>query len=312
MGPLPAIGGVRLRELRRAVCAPDRGEVGAGRPVAAAPDPGVEPGLPPVLAGQGPHPVEPAGAVRRVAALRVLPAGPGREGRAGCRDLLPERARLHGSAHDRCRHGDPQGIVRQLLPGPRRRDPDRSGHPGQGRLRRREDGSRHRDVDGRRGSAGPHVVTAQRAGGAGRRALARFACRAHRGRLPDGRARSPQRGAESRLHPRAAGEPAGGVPAAGVRGPARAVRRGPAVGPVGGLGLDGLPDLGVLPRVPGRIGRAVLRIHPGRPRLRRHGPAAAQPDHRARPGVPALRLPLLGASADRAAHQPQVLHRAVR
>ena len=105
VGRLPAVGGVRLRDLRRAVCAADRGEVGAGRPVAAAADPGLEPGLRPVLGGQDPHPVEPAGPVRRVAALRVLPAGAGREGRARRRDLLPERARLHGPAHDRCRHG---------------------------------------------------------------------------------------------------------------------------------------------------------------------------------------------------------------
>ena len=74
------------------------------------------------------------------------------------------------------------------LPGARRRDPDRPGHPRPGRLRRREDRARHRHVDGRRGAAGPHVVAAQRAGGAGGRALARVACRAHRGRLPDGRA----------------------------------------------------------------------------------------------------------------------------
>ena len=68
--------------------------------------------------------------------------------------------------------------------------------------------------------------------------------------------------AEGRLHARAAGEPAGGVPAAGVRGPAPAVRRGPAARPAGGLGVDRLPDLGVLPRVPGRLGRAVLRPSP--------------------------------------------------
>ena len=48
-------------DLRRAVPAADRGEVGAGRSVEAAADPHLEPGLPPVLGGQDPRPVEPAG-----------------------------------------------------------------------------------------------------------------------------------------------------------------------------------------------------------------------------------------------------------
>ena len=39
------------------------------------------------------------------------------------------------------------------LPGARRADPDRPGHPRQGRLRRREDRARHRHLDGRRGAA---------------------------------------------------------------------------------------------------------------------------------------------------------------
>ena len=95
---------------------------------------------------------------------------------------------------------------------------------------------------------------------------------------------SLQRAAEGRLHARAAGEPAGGVPAAGFRGPARAVRRGPAAGPAAGLRAGGLPDRGVLRRVPGRVGGAVLRFRPGRLRPRRHRAAAAQPDHHARTG----------------------------
>ena len=106
---------------------------------------------------------QPAGPVRRVAALHAVPEGAGREGRAGRRDLLPQRAGVHRSAHHRRRHGHPQGLVLQRLPGPRRRDPDRPGHARQRRVHRREDRARHRHVDGRRGAARPHLVAAQRA-----------------------------------------------------------------------------------------------------------------------------------------------------
>ena len=49
-------------------------------------------------------------------------------------------------------------------------DPDRPGHPRQGRVRRREDGARHRHLDGRRGPARPRLLAARRPGGARRRA----------------------------------------------------------------------------------------------------------------------------------------------
>ena len=48
--------------------------------------------------------------------LRALGAKIGR----GVRDPLPERAGVHRPAHHRRRHGDPQGLVLQRLPGPRR------------------------------------------------------------------------------------------------------------------------------------------------------------------------------------------------
>ena len=58
---------------------------------------------------------------------------------------------------------------------------------GQGRVRRRGDRARHRDLDGRRGAARPRLLSAHRAGGARRRALARISGAADRGRLPGGR-----------------------------------------------------------------------------------------------------------------------------
>jgi hypothetical protein len=106
-------------------------------------DPGVEPGVLPVLAGQDARPDQPARAVRGVSALRALPQGARREDRARCRAPLPARARVHRPAHNRCRHGRAQGLAPVLLPGPRRPDPDRRGHPRPGRGRRRDHRARH-------------------------------------------------------------------------------------------------------------------------------------------------------------------------
>ena len=120
-------------------------------------------------------------AVRRVAAVRAVPAGAGREGRAGRRDLLPERARLHRPAHHRRRHGHPQGLVLHRLPGPRRRDPDRPGHPRAGTCFVGE--KTVLDIDTSMGDGaqlGHASVAARRAGGARRRALARVPGPAHR------------------------------------------------------------------------------------------------------------------------------------
>ena len=123
---------VRLRELRRAVCAPDPGEVGADRPLAAHRQIRVwSLAYVRFWVGEDADPVQPAGAVPRVTALRALPAGSRREDRPGRGDLLPDRAGVHGPPHHRRRDGHPQGLVRLRLPRPRRRDPDRPDHPRQ-------------------------------------------------------------------------------------------------------------------------------------------------------------------------------------
>ena len=69
------------------------------RPVEAAADPRLEHGVPPLLARQDPGPAEPDGAVRRFTALRALPEGAGREGRARRRHPVQARARVHRPAH---------------------------------------------------------------------------------------------------------------------------------------------------------------------------------------------------------------------
>ncbi len=131
---LPAVGRVRRRDLHRPVRPSDPGEVGARRSVEAPADPGLEPRVRPLLGGQDADPAEPAGpVVRRFAALRALPEGAGCESRARCRDLLPERPRVHRPAHHRRRHGHPQGLVLHLLPSSGRPDPDGRGHHRKGR-----------------------------------------------------------------------------------------------------------------------------------------------------------------------------------
>ena len=89
---LPAGGPVRRRGLRGAVHPADPGEMGAHRPVEAAADPHLEPGLRPVLDRQDAGPVEPAGLPdRRLAAVRAVPEGAGRQGRARRRRSSPTR-----------------------------------------------------------------------------------------------------------------------------------------------------------------------------------------------------------------------------
>ena len=185
---LPAVGAVRRRAVRRRVHPADPGQVGAHRSVEAAADPHLESGVRPFLDGQDAGPGEPAGHVRRVAAVLALSAGVGGEDRAGCRDLHPARAGVHRPADHGRRHGHPQGVVPSLLPGARGSDPDRRGHPRPGRVHRREDRAGHQHVDGRRGAARPHLHAAQRPGGTGRRAVARVSGATHRGGLPEGRA----------------------------------------------------------------------------------------------------------------------------
>ena len=117
--------------------------------------------------------------------LRCLGARVG----AGAVVLTRARPGVCGPAHDRRRHDRPQGHASQRLSGRRRAHPDRA------RSRSAPDvvvgeqvGARHRDRAGRPRPARARVVAADRAGGAGRRELARLARRPVRRRLPAGRA----------------------------------------------------------------------------------------------------------------------------
>ena len=186
-GDLPEIGGVRRRGLHCPVYRSDPGQVGAHRPVEAPADPYLESGVLPLLDRQDAGQVEPPGLLdRRLAAVRVVPAGAGRQGRPGDGDLLPACAGLHRPARHRPGHGDPQGGVLRLLPGLRGLDPDRPGHHRPERVHRREDRARHQHLDGRRVAARPRLLAAQRPAGAARRALARVPGPAHQPELPEG------------------------------------------------------------------------------------------------------------------------------
>ena len=100
---------------------PIAGQVDADRSLEATGDPRLEPGLPPLLDGQdaGPRRTRWSCCSSGSPLYVALPAGAGREDRPGRRDPLPERAGVHRPAHHRRRHGHPQGLVLQLLPGPR-------------------------------------------------------------------------------------------------------------------------------------------------------------------------------------------------
>src|SRR6266705_6472640 len=102
----------------------------ADRSLEAAADSPVEPGVRPLLDRQDAYPGEPGPpSVRRVAAVRALSAGAGRESRAWGRDPLPAHPRVHRPAHDRRRNGDPQGGELPLLPGTSRPTRARTGDP---------------------------------------------------------------------------------------------------------------------------------------------------------------------------------------
>ena len=62
-------------------------------------DPHLEPGVLPVLGCQDAGAAQPGRVLHRFAAVQPLSAGAGREGRAGCGDLVKSRAHLHRSAH---------------------------------------------------------------------------------------------------------------------------------------------------------------------------------------------------------------------
>ena len=82
-GRVRAVGDVRQRDVRGRLPGADPGQVDVDRPLDAAADPGVEPGLPAVLAGQDADQDEPAGPLRRHPAVLALPARARREDRPG-------------------------------------------------------------------------------------------------------------------------------------------------------------------------------------------------------------------------------------
>jgi len=107
----------------------DRGQMGAHRQVEAAADPHLEPWVLPLLgssrrwSSRTPWRWWPPARRCTRGYLRAL----GAQGRARDGDLHPARAGVHRPAHHRPGHGDPQGVVPQLLPGLRGLDPGPAG-----------------------------------------------------------------------------------------------------------------------------------------------------------------------------------------
>ena len=311
---LPAVGRWSAARASSALCtAADPGEVGAHRPLEAAADPRLEPGLRPLLDRQDAGPGQPAGPVRRLAALRALPAGAGREDRPRRRDPLQERARVHRPAHHRRRHGHPQGLVLHLLPGPRRHDPDRPVTLG-------------KDVF----VGETTVLDIETSLGDG--AQLGHASSLHTGQAVPAGERwhgSPAQPTEvdyrtvepDRLRHLAKGRPTASCscctccwctcrwPSAASSCCSPRSRSSPRCWTPAPLALtswtfyrDALAISFVL-----FFGSPARRLA-----LRGHRPARAQPRHQAGQGLPAVRLPLLGPPDDRADHQHEVLHDALR
>ena len=184
---LPPVAPFRLRNVPLPVHRPDPGEVDPHRSMEATANPHLEPGVPPLLDRQDADPAEPDCAVHGFAAVHVLLADAGREGRARRCDLLHARARLHRPAHHRRWHSHPERLLHQRLSSTRRVHPGGRDHHREERGDQRVDGHRHRDLDGRRDPAGPRLLATRRAGCARRRALARVPGAADRSGLPIGR-----------------------------------------------------------------------------------------------------------------------------
>ena len=136
---LPAVGIVRRRVVRRRLRTARGGQMGADRPVEAPGDPSLEPAVRPLLDRQDHDPRQSDGLLRRLAALRVLPAAAGGEDRPRRGHPVQDRAGVHRPVDHRVRHGDPQGVVLPGLPRARGSDPDRHDHHRQRRGHRRED-----------------------------------------------------------------------------------------------------------------------------------------------------------------------------
>ena len=310
---LPPPGGLRRGQAAGPGDLAGRRQVDAHRPLEAAPHPGLEPRLRPVLDRQDDGRRQSDGAaVRRHPAVRPVPAGARRQDRPRGGDLHAARAGLHRPADDRRGQRDPQGHVPQRLPRPGRRDRDRRDHRRPRRLRRRADGHRHRHRGRRRGAARARVRPARRAGGPGRRVLARLPGPARRGRLglPDRPARPLRRGAPGRRT---------APPGCCSRWPwpGRSRRPRPAcwcpvprcwAGRSGRWRYRGRPVL----RGGGHRGGRVLRRRGGRAGHRRHRSPAAEPGPETGPGVPPVRVAPRAAARRLPAVEHPVLHRPVR
>ena len=239
-----------------------------------------------------------------IAALRALPAGARRADRQGGHDPLHARAGVHRPAHGRRRHGDPQGLV---LPCYRAHAgvsrPARSPSAGTSSSARRPcSTSTPRWATGRSSAIRPRCNAARRS----RPASAGTGRRPQRTDVDYVRSRRPTAAPSraGRATPPAAADRCSGLTcrwgseACTCCSPRcrrcarswtrrRSARRRPSV----------------LPRRAGPLVGAVLRLRRRGPRGPVHGPAAAQPDGQAGHGLPAVRLPLLGAPGDRA-HRP--------
>ena len=154
---------------------------------------GLELDLPPVLAGQGPHPARARWPGSPAPDLLDVPAPARRQDRPRCgrssRRPCPraptcspsERARSSARTPFFSGYRAVDGVIQTGR-----------GLARPGRLRRREDRARHRHLDGRRGAARALVVAAQRAVGARGRPLARLA----RGARPTSTTARPRHQAE--------------------------------------------------------------------------------------------------------------------
>ena len=208
----------------------------------AAADPGLEPGLPPVLGGQDADPVNPlvlfVGSPLYVLYLRALGAKIGRgvaifsRSVPVCTDLLTigDGTVIRKDSFFTCyRAHDGMIQIGAVTLG-------RDVFVGEATVL---------DIGTSMGDGaqlGHYVLAAHRAGGARRRALARFAGPADRGRLPDGPHAAVGTARRVVFAARAAAEPARWCTAAGVRHRGPRCSRGPAARRAAGRGTGGLHD----------------------------------------------------------------------
>ena len=250
----------------------------------------------PALLGRAADPAgQPARRVRGVAALQRVPAVPGRPRRCRRRRPHPRRSRCART----CSRSGPAPIVRK--------DTHLTGYRAvAGRIQTgpitigadavvgEQSRARHRCGAGRRRPAGPRVVAAVRAGGAGRRELARLARRPVRRRLPAGPARAVRPAAPVRLRAVAAGERPGPVRPARPRAGAALPRAHPAAPAADASPARRRPTTrSCYLQVLGYVAVLFVARDRRRARVRRHRPAPVPAGPARGRRVPALRDPLL-------------------